>query len=63
MVRDVHARWNSTYIILIRALQVRTVLDEWLLSEDDVELSQYQLNDSERTHVRYLMTLLRPYLY
>ncbi len=63
MLGNVRTRWNSTCIMLIRALRVRNTLDQWLLLEDDAELYVFQLDEEEWTHVRYLATLLRPFLY
>ncbi|CAG8607822.1 13158_t:CDS:2 [Cetraspora pellucida] len=46
-ILDVPTRWNSTYMIIQRALSLKVVFDKILLIEEFLDLSNFKLSQSE----------------
>ncbi len=59
---DVATRWNSTFRMLVRAIRLQSVIDDW--SSDDNShgiYSHHRLRDKDWVYVRYLVALLYPF--
>ena len=65
MIQDVRTRWNSTYLMLARAMKLHNVINEWL-EQDNIgltsEIRSLAIVDEEWEQIQYLMVLLKPYL-
>ncbi len=61
-IRDVRTRWNSTFLMLIRALRLRSTIEVWVFQErNSINFDAVQLGRAACDQVRYLMVLLRPF--
>ncbi len=55
-------RWNSTFIMLVRALRLPPEIYYWTSAESSSRLfADMHLSEEEWDHVRYLVALLYPY--
>ena len=57
MPRDVLTRWNSTYIMLVFAIQYRSAL-EAITGDRNLTLRSYELDDEEWHLVEHLSKVL-----
>jgi hypothetical protein len=55
MPRDVTTRWNSTYDMLVFAIEYRKAIDE---ISGDKEMRKYELDEEEWTIVQQLCDIL-----
>lgn len=58
MPRDVATRWNSTYDMLVFAIEYRKVLDT-ITSERDMKLCSYELSPEEWEITTHLCEVLK----
>jgi hypothetical protein len=61
MVQDIHTRWDSTYLMAIRALLLRNDLNQWVLESDNTKLQQLTISDLEWKQVEYVLAILYPF--
>ena len=62
LLQDVRTRWNSTYLMLCRALRLQRTVSEWLCHPDTPQqFSRLDLERIEWDRIRYLIVLLEPY--
>jgi hypothetical protein len=60
---DISTRWNSTYLMLIRAWRLRKAINGWLekYGPADFQLRGLQLSLDDWNQIRYLIVILRPF--
>ncbi|KAF9033371.1 hypothetical protein BJ165DRAFT_1357265 [Panaeolus papilionaceus] len=47
LLRDVDTRWSSTYYMILRALELETVIDAMLRTNESPELARYRLEEND----------------
>jgi hypothetical protein len=58
LLLDCKTRWNSTYLMLRRALKLRGALQSFITTWEDKDISSLQLGPDEWKHVEYILELL-----
>lgn len=58
MPRDVTTRWNSTYDMLVFALEYRKAIDD-IAGSRELKLRKFELNETEWTIVKQLCEVLK----
>jgi len=62
---DVPTRWNSAYLMLIRACYLRKTIDQYIHDQEDeakhLKLWQYKLSRTEWEQVETLIAILLPF--
>lgn len=61
LLQDVKTRWNSTYIMLVRCIRLRSAVSHYMVHETDRGAPALRLSDVEWKMVEYLVELLKPF--
>ena len=59
MLQNVKTRWNSTCLMLIRAILLQKALQHWFHTKDDVCITSLALHDQKWQQVHYIVQLIK----
>lgn len=59
LVKEINIRWNSTYLMLKRAFEMKDALN--YICQNNSDFQKYLIEDSEWNHVKLFMDLLMPF--